>query len=204
MTATATTPPPIQAPTAKEKKYDRQLRLWAASGQQALEQSHVLLVIADNDDDSSGSSVAGVETLKNLVLPSIGNFTIADSAKVTEADLGINFFLRPQSLGQSRAEECKQLLEELNPDVQGHAITTVCDPIIGLEIYLTHISHSPTCSSIGLASKATISSSSALLFRKKNAASSANTLNETQSPLFTSSPPVSTPPSPYNFHQSSQ
>ncbi|ERF71934.1 hypothetical protein EPUS_06493 [Endocarpon pusillum Z07020] len=124
MTATATTPPLIQAPTAKEKKYDRQLRLWAASGQQALEDSHVLLVIASNGDDGSGSSVAGVETLKNLVLPSIGNFTIADSAKVTEADLGINFFLRSQSLGQSRAEECKQLLEELNPDVQGHAITT--------------------------------------------------------------------------------
>jgi NEDD8-activating enzyme E1 regulatory subunit len=125
MTNTATTPPLIQAPTAKEKKYDRQLRLWAASGQQALEESHVLLVVSETDDSGSGSSVAGVETLKNLVLPSIGNFTIADSAKVTEADLGINFFLRSQSLGQSRAEECKQLLEELNPDVKGHAETTV-------------------------------------------------------------------------------
>lgn len=92
----------------------------------------MLLVIAGNGDDGSGSSVAGVETLKNLVLPSIGNFTIADSAKVTEADLGINFFLRSQSLGQSRAEECKQLLEELNPDVHGHAITTVCKAISGL------------------------------------------------------------------------
>lgn len=126
MTTATTTPPPIQAPTSKERKYDRQLRLWAAKGQQALEESHVLLVISDNRDGSSGSSVAGVETLKNLVLPSIGNFTIADSAKVTEADLGINFFLRSQSLGQSRAEECKQLLEELNPDVKGHAEPRVC------------------------------------------------------------------------------
>ncbi len=127
------TPPAIQAPTAKEKKYDRQLRLWAASGQQALEESHILLVISDNSEGSSGSSVAGVETLKNLVLPSIGEFTIADSANVTEADLGINFFLTSQSLGQSRADECKQLLEELNPDVKGHAESRVCDSALGLE-----------------------------------------------------------------------
>ena len=129
MASSSLTPPPVQAPTAKEKKYDRQLRLWAASGQQALEESHVLLVIADNNSESSGSSVAGIETLKNLVLPGIGNFTIADSAKVTEADLGINFFLRSQSLGQSRAEECTQLLEELNPDVKGNALSTVCSLI---------------------------------------------------------------------------
>lgn len=118
----AATPPPIQAPTAKEKKYDRQLRLWAASGQRALEDSHVLLVISQI---GSGSSVTGVETLKNLVLPSIGQFTILDSATVSEADLGINFFLEADSLGKSRAEECVRLLEELNPDVQGHAISEV-------------------------------------------------------------------------------
>jgi NEDD8-activating enzyme E1 regulatory subunit len=68
------TPPPIQAPTAKEKKYDRQLRLWAAAGQRALEESHVLLVVGE-DEEGSSSSVAGTETLKNLILPSIGNFT---------------------------------------------------------------------------------------------------------------------------------
>ena len=124
MTVT-TTPPPLQAPTAKEKKYDRQLRLWAASGQRALEESHILLLIADRDGAGSGSSVAGVETLKNLVLPGIGSFTIADSAKVTEADLGVNFFLEAESLGRSRADECRRLLEELNPDVSGHAVSVV-------------------------------------------------------------------------------
>jgi NEDD8-activating enzyme E1 regulatory subunit len=117
MASISATPPAIQAPSAKEKKYDRQLRLWAASGQQALEESHVLLTISDRAEGGSGSSVAGLETLKNLVLPSIGNFTIADSAKVTEADLGINFFLRSQ--------ESRQLLEELNPDVKGHAMSEV-------------------------------------------------------------------------------
>lgn len=116
------TPPPIQAPSAKEKKYDRQLRLWAASGQRALEESHVLLITSS---EGSGSSVTGVETLKNLVLPSIGQFTILDAATVSEADLGINFFLEASSLGKSRAEESVRLLEELNPDVKGRAISQV-------------------------------------------------------------------------------
>lgn len=116
------TPPPLQAPTAKEKKYDRQLRLWAASGQRALEESHVLLIVGD-ENHGSNSTVAGVETLKNLILPSIGNFTIVDSATVTDADLGVNFFLESGSLHKSRAEETRRLLSELNPDVTGHAIT---------------------------------------------------------------------------------
>ncbi|RMZ89705.1 hypothetical protein DV736_g3064, partial [Chaetothyriales sp. CBS 134916] len=116
------TPPPVQAPTSREKKYDRQLRLWAASGQRALEESHVLLVIGESTQGSN-SSVAGIETLKNLILPSIGSFTIADAAIVQEADLGINFFLEPASLGKSRGEEAKRLLSELNPDVTGHSIS---------------------------------------------------------------------------------
>ena len=122
------TPPPLQAPNPKQKRYDRQLRLWAAKGQQALEESHILLIVPENDielTNGSASSVAGVETLKNLVLPGIAHFTIADSATVSEADLGVNFFVRARSVGQSRAEENKTLLEELNPDVQGHAISTV-------------------------------------------------------------------------------
>lgn len=114
------TPPPLQGPTAKERKYDRQLRLWAANGQAALEDANVLLV-------NSGSGVSGIEALKNLVLPGIGQFTILDSAIVTDADLGVNFFLEDSDVGKYRAESCSQLLQELNPDVQGHAITEVRD-----------------------------------------------------------------------------
>jgi amyloid beta precursor protein binding protein 1 len=58
----AQAPPVLQGPSDKEKKYDRQLRLWAASGQQALEDAHILLV-------NSGAGTVGVESLKNLVLP---------------------------------------------------------------------------------------------------------------------------------------
>lgn len=125
----ATTPPPIQGPTSKEKKYDRQLRLWAASGQQALEDSHVLLINSDialdGSDGLPGAGVVGVETLKNLVLPGVGRFTIVDPAAVSESDLGVNFFLEESSLGKSRAEECCKLLNELNSDVRGSAIAEV-------------------------------------------------------------------------------
>lgn len=66
MTVTAVvtdqTPPILHGPSDKEKKYDRQLRLWAATGQAALEDAHILLV-------NSGSGAVGTETLKNLVLP---------------------------------------------------------------------------------------------------------------------------------------
>ena len=60
----ALAPPLLQGPTSKERKYDRQLRLWAASGQAALEESHILLI-------NSGPGSVGVETLKNLVLPGL-------------------------------------------------------------------------------------------------------------------------------------
>lgn len=59
---TTQTPPILKGPSEKEKKYDRQLRLWAASGQAALESANILLF-------NTGSGAVGVETLKNLVLP---------------------------------------------------------------------------------------------------------------------------------------
>lgn len=117
-------PATLAGPTSKERKYDRQLRLWAATGQQALEDARVLLVNSDGPLGSSSTGVtgvAGVETLKNLVLPGIGGFTIVDPATVTEADLGVNFFLEEESLGKSRADETCRLLRELNPDVQGYS-----------------------------------------------------------------------------------
>jgi hypothetical protein len=122
MAARVITPPILQGPTAKEKKYDRQLRLWAASGQQALEEASVLLL-------NSGPGVVGVEALKNLILPGVGNFTIVDEEKVSEIDLGVNFFLTDESLGKSRAEECSKYLNELNPEVKGRAVekVTVCE-----------------------------------------------------------------------------
>jgi len=62
---TSQTPPILHGPSEKERKYDRQLRLWAASGQAALESANILLV-------NSGAGTVGIETLKNLVLPGTG------------------------------------------------------------------------------------------------------------------------------------
>ena len=122
MAKPVTTPPILQSvshkPSAKERKYDRQLRLWAASGQQALENAKILLL-------NSGPGVVGVEILKNLILPGVGSFAIADEAVVKEEDLGVNFFLTDDSLGKSRAEECARWLQELNPEVEGKGVKRV-------------------------------------------------------------------------------
>ncbi|ELR03771.1 hypothetical protein VC83_05606 [Pseudogymnoascus destructans] len=126
-------PPLILGPSDKEKKYDRQLRLWAANGQQALEDAHICLI-------NSGSGTTGVETLKNLVLPGIGQFTIVDDKSVDESDLGVNFFLEEASLGRPRAECCKELLGELNPDATGHWATSFDEqPAFTLVLYTTPV-----------------------------------------------------------------
>lgn len=80
---------------ATNDKYDRQLRLWGANGQRALMDSHILLINADS---------VGTETLKNLVLPGVGNFTVLDDFIVDQDDLGSNFFVVKENLGKPRAE----------------------------------------------------------------------------------------------------
>ncbi|KAJ8686158.1 hypothetical protein QAD02_021952 [Eretmocerus hayati] len=97
----------------KSRKYDRQLRLWNDHGQAMLEDAHVCLINAN---------ALGTEILKSLILPGIGAFTIVDGHKVTEEDIGSNFFLEADSTGKSRAEVTTQLLLELNPDVSGDFI----------------------------------------------------------------------------------
>ncbi len=62
----------------KNIKYDRQLRLWHEWGQQDLENSKICLINA---------SAVGTETLKNIILPGCGYFTIIDNNIVTEDDL---------------------------------------------------------------------------------------------------------------------
>lgn len=95
---------------ATTDKYDRQLRLWGPNGQRALMNSNILLINAN---------ALGSETLKNLVLPGVGRFTVLDHELVTSADLGSNFFVDQSSLGQPRAEVVANLLQEMNPDVTG-------------------------------------------------------------------------------------
>ncbi|SCZ96749.1 BZ3500_MvSof-1268-A1-R1_Chr4-1g06682 [Microbotryum saponariae] len=100
-------------PDAHTQRYDRQLRLWAKSGQSALENADILVVNA---------TATAAQTLKNLVLPGIGKFTLLDPTKVQGSSIGNNFFLDPTSLGKNRAEQVTQFLLEMNSDVKGEAI----------------------------------------------------------------------------------
>mmetsp|Transcript_9066 Transcript_9066/g.16572 ORF Transcript_9066/g.16572 Transcript_9066/m.16572 type:complete len:664 (-) Transcript_9066:104-2095(-) len=132
---------------ATTDKYDRQLRLWGASGQRALGNTLVVLI---------GSSACGTETLKNLVLPGVGSILCVDdddavagngstnggangdsagvkaqsSPALTDSMLKFtshssNFFLPPPSNQDdgntlSNAAQACALLSELNPDVHGY------------------------------------------------------------------------------------
>ncbi|EST05696.1 Molybdenum cofactor biosynthesis, MoeB [Kalmanozyma brasiliensis GHG001] len=102
-----------QRPSAHTQRYDRQLRLWASSGQSSLEKSRLLVV---------GASALSAQILKNLVLPGIGCFVLLDDAIVNGADLGVNFFLQPgESEGKYAAEEMCRLLTEMNTSVASEA-----------------------------------------------------------------------------------
>lgn len=101
-------------------KYDRQLRLWASTGQANLEECHVCLINATS---------TGSELLKNLILPGIGQFTIIDNGEITHQDIAANFFLTQNELGQSRATIMAQYLGELNADTAGHAITLAVEDL---------------------------------------------------------------------------
>jgi len=96
-----------------DNKYDRQMRLWGGHGQKKLEHADVCCL---------GSGPTASETLKNLVLPNIGKFTLVDDAITTAADTGNNFFVEQSSIGKPRAAVVTELLLEMNPGVKGEAV----------------------------------------------------------------------------------
>ncbi|PWN37308.1 uncharacterized protein FA14DRAFT_159419 [Meira miltonrushii] len=100
-------------PSAHTQRYDRQLRLWASSGQASLESANVAIL---------GAGYLSACVIKNLVLPGMGKFVLVDSRSIDEADLGNNFFISSSAKGKGRAEEVLQNLLELNPEVKGEAI----------------------------------------------------------------------------------
>jgi ubiquitin-like 1-activating enzyme E1 A len=58
------------------------------------------------------------EIAKNLVLAGIGSLTIIDDQLVTEADLGAQFFLSQENVGENRAEAAAVQIQKLNPRVK--------------------------------------------------------------------------------------
>jgi ubiquitin-like 1-activating enzyme E1 A len=71
--------------------YDRQIRLWGAQAQERIRSAHILLV---------SLRALGTEIAKNLVLAGISSLTIIDDEIVNEEDLGAQYFLREDDVGQ--------------------------------------------------------------------------------------------------------
>ncbi|MES1910191.1 MAG: hypothetical protein MHM6MM_002835 [Cercozoa sp. M6MM] len=98
--------------TQHSRKYDRQIRLWGVHGQRSIESSHTVVL---------GSGALASETLKNLVLPNMGEFTVVDDAVTSPVDLSNNFFVCDDDLDKPRAEAVCAALLEMNPDASGKA-----------------------------------------------------------------------------------
>lgn len=117
-----------ESEVAPAEKYDRQIRIWGEQGQTALERASVCLINA---------SAVGTETLKNLVLPGIGSFTVIDGGNMTQSDYGRNFFLFSpstptvpvptddmiyESKAYNKALAATVAMHELNDSVEGSYI----------------------------------------------------------------------------------
>ncbi|CAJ1375651.1 unnamed protein product [Effrenium voratum] len=85
--------------------YDRQLRLWGVQAQQRLLNAKVLVW---------GLEGSNVEACKNLVLAGVA-LTLRDHRTVTAADVGFNYFLRPEDMGKFRSECASPRVQEMNP-----------------------------------------------------------------------------------------
>ncbi|PYH74066.1 E1 ubiquitin-activating protein AOS1 [Aspergillus vadensis CBS 113365] len=89
--------------------YDRQIRLWGVKAQEKLRSANILLI--------TFKALAN-EVAKNLVLAGIGSLTIVDHEVVTEEDLGAQFFINQEHLGQNRAQAAAPSVRAMNPRVQ--------------------------------------------------------------------------------------
>ncbi|KAL4788018.1 hypothetical protein BJX76DRAFT_227437 [Aspergillus varians] len=89
--------------------YDRQIRLWGVKAQEKLRSANILLI--------TFKALAN-EIAKNLVLAGIGSLTIIDDANATEEDLGAQFFLTQDCIGQNRAQAAVPAIRSMNPRVK--------------------------------------------------------------------------------------
>lgn len=98
--------------------YDRQIRLWGVEAQNRMRSASVLVVTLRG---------LAAEVCKNIVLAGIGKLTILDDKDVSEEDLGANFFLREEEIGQKRVSAAKARINALNPRVEVVASTRMED-----------------------------------------------------------------------------
>ncbi|KAI1495592.1 hypothetical protein F5X99DRAFT_403002 [Biscogniauxia marginata] len=89
--------------------YDRQIRLWGMQAQQKIQSANILLITM---------KALANEVAKNLVLAGIGSLTIVDDQVVTEADLGAQFCVSRENIGQNRAVAAASHIQKYNPRVK--------------------------------------------------------------------------------------
>ncbi|KAM0562499.1 hypothetical protein ACHAPJ_002189 [Fusarium lateritium] len=109
-------PPPATVSADEIALYDRQIRLWGMAAQAKIQSANILLITI---------KALANEIAKNLVLAGVGSLTLLDSATVTEADRGAQFFLPDGEdvIGQNRAQVASAALQKLNPRVRVHVDT---------------------------------------------------------------------------------
>ena len=93
--------------------YDRQIRLWGVEAQKRIQNAKVLL---------GGMRALNAEVCKNLVLAGI-SATIQDDQIVTPADIGAQFFLTQENIGENRAAASLKNVKELNSLVSVECMT---------------------------------------------------------------------------------
>lgn len=92
-----------------EKLYSRQLYVMGHEAQRRMMASRALLI---------GMSGLGAEVAKNCILAGLSSLTLCDPETVTSFDLGGNFYLSENQIGQpNRAALVRDNLAELNPYV---------------------------------------------------------------------------------------
>ncbi|KAI8640063.1 hypothetical protein BD408DRAFT_476878 [Parasitella parasitica] len=89
--------------------YDRQIRLWGLDAQQRIGKASILI---------AGMRALSDEVCKNIALAGVASITLLDHGTVTEFDLGAQFFLTEDSIGQNKAEAAAASIRNLNPRVQ--------------------------------------------------------------------------------------
>ncbi|KAF5633085.1 ubiquitin-like 1-activating enzyme E1 A [Fusarium sp. NRRL 52700] len=108
--------PPATVSADEVALYDRQIRLWGMAAQAKIQGANILLITI---------KALANEIAKNLVLAGVGSLTLLDSATVTEADRGAQFFIPDGEdvIGQNRAQVASAALQKLNPRVRVHVDT---------------------------------------------------------------------------------
>ncbi|KXJ94312.1 hypothetical protein Micbo1qcDRAFT_159419 [Microdochium bolleyi] len=119
--------------------YDRQIRLWGMQAQKKIQAANILIITV---------KALANEIAKNLVLAGIASLTVLDDQAVTEADLGAQFLLTAEDIGQNRAVAASAHLQRLNPRVKvysdpagvmtkGASYFSEFDVVIGTDLFPT-------------------------------------------------------------------